>query len=70
VLRNPLDTELAKTPGTEMARLFNEAQVPVRPQPVPGTHKAAPASPRIYLVEVINGSKRSEQKFASGEGKQ
>jgi pilus assembly protein CpaB len=70
VLRNPLDTKMDKPPGTAMAQLFTDA---VPPRPVATGHRTTPSkpfSPRIYLVEVFNGSKRSEAKFASGEEKQ
>jgi pilus assembly protein CpaB len=63
VLRNPLDTKTDKTPGTAMAQLFGE---PIAPRPVvaghPAPRAAVPAS-RVYLVEVFNGSKKSEAKF-------
>jgi pilus assembly protein CpaB len=69
VLRNPLDTQMSKPPGTGMAQLFTD--VPVSKPPVVG-HKApaAPAAPRVYMVEVFNGSKKTEAKFASSEDKQ
>jgi pilus assembly protein CpaB len=69
VLRNPLDTKLDKPPGTAMAQLFTD-ESPVK-APVVGrrTPKTAP-TPRFYLVEVFNGSKKTEAKFASGEDKQ
>jgi pilus assembly protein CpaB len=73
VLRNPLDTETAKTPGIAMARLFSDGSAPV-PKPVNlAPRKAAPAPKvekpalRIYLIEVLNGSKRSEEKFGAPE---
>src|SRR5215469_12564719 len=65
VLRNPLDTETAKTPGTAMARLFSDGSAPA-PKPVAVAPRRAPApasqvvekpAPRIYLIEVLNGSK-------------
>jgi pilus assembly protein CpaB len=71
VLRNPLDTKLDKPPGTAMAQLFADTNAP-KPKPVVAgskTPKAAP-SPRVYLVEVFNGSKKTETKFAAGEEKQ
>jgi len=64
VLRNPLDTKLAKTVGTDLAQLYGHAAVPVG---VPGprrVRRAAPAS-HVYVIEVFNGSKKSESKFAS-----
>lgn len=69
VLRNPLDTNLDKPPGTAMAQLFSNGPLPKAPVVVHKTPSAAPAS-RVYLVEVFNGSKKSEAKFASGEEKQ
>jgi pilus assembly protein CpaB len=69
VLRNPLDTEFAKPPGTSVASLFGDA--PAKVQPATAPRKAvAKAAPRVYLVEVFNGSKRSEEKFVANEEKQ
>ena len=80
VLRNPLDTQLARTPGTALQSLFEDvaarrvvyrppaapvrreteiASAPPPPQPPP----QAPAAP--WVVELINGSKRSEMRFAA-----
>ena len=81
VLRNPLDTDIAKTSGAAVAQLFNggiplppparaaaarpSQPVPIRPAPVPA---AAPAMPR--MVEVIHGIKRTETRFdAAGEAR-
>jgi pilus assembly protein CpaB len=69
VLRNPLDTKLDKTPGTATAQLFADTNVP-KPKPVVAGVKPPKAAPRVYLVEVFNGSKKTEAKFASGEDKQ
>lgn len=67
VLRNPLDNTLNKPPGTATAQLFNESSPP---KPVVAGHTVAkPAPSRVYLVEVFNGSKKSETKFAAGEDK-
>jgi pilus assembly protein CpaB len=67
VLRNPLDNTLNKPPGTATAQLFNESSPP---KPVVAGHPVAkPAPSRVYLVEVFNGSKKSETKFAAGEDK-
>jgi pilus assembly protein CpaB len=69
VLRNPLDTKLDKPPGTAMAQLFTDGS-PVK-VPVVGRRMPKTAStPRFYLVEVFNGSKKTEAKFASAEDKQ
>jgi pilus assembly protein CpaB len=67
VLRNPLDTKLDKPPGTATAQLFNESSPP---KPIVAGHTVSkPAPSRVYLVEVFNGSKKSETKFAAGEDK-
>jgi pilus assembly protein CpaB len=72
VLRNPLDTQVAKPPGTHMANLF--ADKDAAPAPRPQTARVAPPSApkpnsHVYLIQVFNGSKQSEAKFASGEDK-
>jgi pilus assembly protein CpaB len=68
VLRNPLDNTLNKPPGTATAQLFNESGPP---KPVVAGHTVSkPVSPRVYLVEIFNGSKKSETKFAAGEEKE
>ena len=68
VLRNPLDTKLDQPPGTATAQLFTNSSPP---KVVATGHRvvSTPASPRVYLVEVFNGSKKSETKFAAGEDK-
>jgi pilus assembly protein CpaB len=68
VLRNPLDTKVDKTPGTAMAQLFGNANPPK--VPVAGHPTAKVVASHVYLVEVFNGSKKTEAKFASGEEKQ
>jgi pilus assembly protein CpaB len=71
VLRNPLDTQIAQTTGTAMANLFadkNSAPPKPRSTRTPAVVAPKPAS-RIYLVEVFNGSKRTDQKFVSSEDK-
>jgi pilus assembly protein CpaB len=68
VLRNPLDTKTDKPPGTATAQLFTDGNPPK--VVVAGHRVSKPASPRVYLVEVFNGSKKSETKFAAGEDKE
>jgi len=71
VLRNPLDTESTKTPGTAMATLFGEPVKPAavpRPRPVVAAVRAEPSAERVialapYQIEIINGPQRSEAKF-------
>jgi len=73
VLRNPLDTAIAQPPGTAVAALFQQKDTPVpvsRPvRTAPPVAKATPAQ-KVFLVQVFNGSKRSDQKFVDGEEKQ
>ena len=58
VLRNPLDTQIAKTSGTTVGNFFGDQSVPIKRVAA----KAVPQAPD-YSVEVFNGSKRSNQKF-------
>ncbi|HXM45207.1 MAG TPA: Flp pilus assembly protein CpaB [Bryobacteraceae bacterium] len=78
VLRNPLDTEIAKTNGSAVAQLFHPlaplpepaklwpnsrpAAVLVRSVPPPA---ALPPPPKLRTVEVINGIKRTETQFGA-----
>lgn len=68
VLRNPLDTEIAKPPETSVAQLFADPNAP--PRRVSYGGKVARRAPEVYLVQVINGSKKSEAKFPAAEEKQ
>jgi pilus assembly protein CpaB len=71
VLRNGADTEQVKTPAVGMADLVASAgaKPPALPTAaiVPRARKAAakkaPKPPDFYTVEIIQGDKRSEQKF-------
>jgi len=76
VLRNPLDTDTTKTPGIAMANLFSGAapkvvertvvQKPVAkapaPAPAPVVEKAP--EPHVFMVQILNGNKRTEEKFS------
>jgi pilus assembly protein CpaB len=75
VLRNPLDTDVAKTPGTALANLFG-ADVKPAQQPAQVSHaRRAPVVRPVVevkppqkvvvpiVVEVINGTHRTEAKF-------
>ena len=78
VLRNPLDTQVTKTAGSATAALFADPNAPppvksnrprlvqARPAPV---EAAKPVAPTFYLIEVLNGTKRTEAKFATEESK-
>jgi pilus assembly protein CpaB len=66
VLRNPLDTQIAKVPPTAMTNIF----VGTAPPPAakrPASHAPKPA-PKTYSITVSNGSKTTESKFATPEG--
>lgn len=65
VLRNPLDNEMVKPNGTAVAELFGHPPAKPAPVHVSSTGKPAPP-PHTYLVEVFNGSKKSEAKFGPG----
>jgi len=69
VLRNPLDTQETHPPGIVTANLFADTN------PAPKPRVMAPAAPRkatsnVYVIEVLNGAKRSEEKFVSNEERQ
>ncbi len=73
ILRNPLDTEETKTKGTAMARLFTMQAAPAartsgagrtpRPAPAPVVVAAPKREPVVIVVEVLNGSQRTQTKF-------
>lgn len=67
VLRNPLDTKIAEPPGIAMANLFGDRNAPPRPS---GVRRTEPKPSRVYVIQVFNGSKKTEQKFGSGEEQQ
>ena len=66
VLRNPLDTQIAKPAETSLAQLFTGSK-PAEPK---RTYRPAPKRPATYQVQVFNGAKQSEAKFPAGEEKQ
>jgi len=77
VLRNPLDTQMAKTPGTAVVELFavngpKKRAEPTRvylkapskaPPPQPQEVRLAPPVRQTFVMEVINGDKKTETKF-------
>jgi pilus assembly protein CpaB len=70
VLRNPLDLNVTHTPGTAVANLFADADAKPKVKPTELVHAPLPKpASSVYLIEVFNGTKRSEEKFDSGEGK-
>jgi pilus assembly protein CpaB len=79
VLRNPIDVEIAKPPGTIMADLVGGPRTPdavpagVPRIPAPIARPAAPViveAPAPYVLEVSNGSVHTEARFSRLPGKQ
>ena len=66
VLRNPLDTQIAKPPETSVAQLFASGKNSPAPKRTYARVRRAPAT---YQVQVFNGAKKSEAKFPVGEEK-
>jgi pilus assembly protein CpaB len=89
VLRNPLDHDVTKTPGTALGLLFSggklktEQEAPAAKPRAPRVASVGPKPPAMvfapppapkkeepFVMEIISGSKKAEQKFvAIGEGK-
>ncbi|MGA3263031.1 MAG: Flp pilus assembly protein CpaB [Terracidiphilus sp.] len=67
VLRNPLDTKTAQVPGTAMTNLFTDGAAK---RPAASPRNGRKPAPEVITIEVINGSKTSEEKLSSSEGKQ
>jgi len=65
VLRNPLDTQMAKVPPTAMSNIFTSTA------PAPAPHRATSGvkkpAPKTYSITISNGSKTTETKFAPPE---
>jgi pilus assembly protein CpaB len=84
VLRNPLDTETPTTPAFFASNLFSEPGSPTPrttvlaarkppaplPAPPPPAPAAKPPEPTIYLIEILNGAKKSEEKFKDKDSEQ
>ena len=69
VLRNPLDTQMAKVPPTAMSTIFTgTAPAPAAPHRATGGGKKP--APKTYSITISNGSKTTESKFATPEGQQ
>jgi pilus assembly protein CpaB len=76
VLRNPLDHDIAKTPGTALQRLFSNGKLAPLPsdlpaarpravpkRPVPVVAAAPPPKEIPFVMEIISGTSKREQKF-------
>jgi pilus assembly protein CpaB len=66
VLRNPLDTQIAKVPPTAMSNIFTSTAPP--PAPKRAASSAPKPAPKTYSITISNGSKTTESKFATPEG--
>jgi len=83
VLRNPLDRDVAKTPGTALAHLFDGGRLSL-PPPQPKSNegrrtyvaqvaRVAPPPPPLpkkepFTMEIISGTKKTEVKFDNAGG--
>ena len=75
VLRNPLDHDIAKTPGTALQRLFSNGKLALAPTDVAPRPRAVPKRPAPviaaapppkeipFVMEIISGNSKKEQKF-------
>ncbi len=67
VLRNGADAGTPKLTPTQLSELAYGAKPPARPAHVGPRrvvkHAVKPAAPQVYILEVIQGEKRSEEKF-------
>jgi len=77
VLRNPLDTDTPKTPSLALINVLADANVAPKPSapavrrkapvPIQRVEAEKPAPPRVFLVQVINGGKHTEEKFSESK---
>jgi pilus assembly protein CpaB len=68
VLRNPLDTKTPDTPTIAMASVFSDKHPAPEPRR-PARRRAPvrdpkPVPPETYLIQVYNGGKHTQEKFA------
>lgn len=70
VLRNPLDTKEIKVQGTAMTNLFAEQAAPPSKPKLAGPVRAPKKPAEEFHVTVINGSTKTDEKFAAPGGKQ
>ena len=67
VLRNPLDTKVETVNRNTTGQLFGG---PVVMKRASGVAVRKVAAPKVFTVQVINGTKSSQEKFSSPEAKQ
>lgn len=67
VLRNPLDTQVAKVPPTAMSNIFTGGAPPKSPERR-ATRARRQAASTTYSVIISNGASTTEQKFAEPGG--
>jgi pilus assembly protein CpaB len=70
VLRNILDTKVSDVPSTDTNALFTGAVAAASPKPTKRIIVPKTSAPEPFSIEVLNGSKSSQEKFASPEGHQ
>jgi pilus assembly protein CpaB len=68
VLRNPLDTKISKMSANSMQGLFADQNAPAHPAAASAPRKAAKHESDTFTVQVINGSKSSDEKFTTPGG--
>ncbi len=69
VLRNPLDTQIAKVPPEAIGNIFGTA-VPATPGAAPRRRVVRKPAPKTYSIVVSNGSKTTQEKFPVPGGQQ
>jgi len=70
VLRNPLDTKVAPVEGTAMTNLFLDQNAPATKPKLTGRVGVRKPKEDSFTVTVINGTTKTESKFATPGGKQ
>jgi pilus assembly protein CpaB len=65
VLRNPTDTKVAQISDTAMGNMFLDTSAPRR-----SGVRVRRVVPKVFTIQVINGTKMSVEKFSSPEAKQ
>jgi pilus assembly protein CpaB len=81
VLRNPLDHEIAKTPGTAVALLFQGGKLLPPPPPTQALAPRPRAAVQVvrnadpppkkeppFVMQIINGTKKTDITFQNGGG--